>query len=96
MAIRPVEAVIADDVARKAGARGQPVGVRLLSGSPRRSGGKGISSTSGIWQAADASKISTGLPFSTTSSTSVTRKPALSATASPGSRYTVKPYSLRM
>ncbi len=32
------------------------------------------------------------IPFLTISNTSVTRNPAFSATASPGSRYTVRPY----
>ena len=44
-------------------------------------------STSGIWQAAEVSRMSIFMPlFSTISSTVVSRYPASSATASPGSR----------
>ena len=47
---------------------------------------EGISSTSGMWQDAEVSRMATGMSACTTSSTVATSQPALRATASPGSR----------
>ena len=51
-----------------------------------RGGLYGISRTSGIWQAADVSRMAIGISFSVISRTFVYKYPAFKAIASPGSR----------
>ena len=72
---RHIERILTDDVACEAGAAGQQIGERLLPGSPPRyTGGRyGTSSTSGIWHAAEVSRIAMSLWLCITSSTVATR-----------------------
>lgn len=72
---RLIEGVVANDVTRQTCLSAQTVQMGLLPASPEPiNGGRyGISSTSGIWQVAEVSKMAISMPFLWKSRTEVTR-----------------------